>query len=66
MPQINATFKPSIIGMHKAYAEANGISFSEAVEVMASKSVEKWFASLSLKQKKEFAEKYGIFISKYK
>lgn len=64
MGRISATFKNSIEGMTKAYADANGISFSEAVEALTGVSVTTWFDKLPKKVKSELIEQYNIFPNK--
>lgn len=61
MGQISATFKNSIEGMVKAYADFNGISFSEATEIMAGKSVTEWFQKLPKAKQKEYVSKFEIW-----
>jgi len=62
MGRISATFKPSIEGMIKAYADFHKpMSFSEATEIMAGKSVLEWFNALSEAQKKAYNKKFKIF-----
>jgi len=46
MSRISATFKDSIEGIAKAYAEFNGISFSESVETLTGLSGTEWFNKL--------------------
>lgn len=52
--RVNATFHPTIERLTKFYAQAKGISFSEAVEKLTGKAVTAWWNSLKVKDKAEF------------
>ncbi len=64
MGRISATFKNSIEGMCKAYADYHSISFSEAVEALAGATVTEWFQKQPKAVKNILIEKYNIFPSK--
>lgn len=57
MPQISATFKPTILKIADCYSIFHGISFSEAVEILTSTSGLEWWNTLTKKQRKELEEK---------
>lgn len=61
MGRISATFKNSIEGMCKAYADYYNISFSEAVESLAGASVTTWFDKQPKSVKNTLIVKYSIF-----
>jgi hypothetical protein len=60
MGRISATFKNSIEGMCKAYAEYHNISFSEAVESLAGATVSEWFNKQPKAIRSMLNEKYNI------
>lgn len=66
MGRISATFKNSIEGMVKAYAEHYDLTFSEAVAALAGASVTMWFDKQPKSMKKILIEKYNIFPSNQK
>lgn len=61
MVQISATIENSTNAMLKAYADFHGLSFSRAVAIMTSKSVNEWFCNFTEDEKKEYNRKYKIF-----
>jgi len=46
MGRVSATFKPTVEKITKAYADWNGISFSESVEILTSLSAMEWWEKL--------------------
>jgi 3-hydroxyisobutyrate dehydrogenase-like beta-hydroxyacid dehydrogenase len=56
--RISATFNSSIDMMSRAYAGENGISFSEAVEILTGSAATKWWMKHDIKERKALEKKY--------